>query len=99
MKNKITVVHCKRNPVNEYIGRPSPLGNPFPWDKNTPKGSTLERYEVWLNEQIEQRIPVIINELNRLLLLAREGDLNLGCWCAPQVCHGDVIKKKLEERL
>ena len=23
----------------------------------------------------------------------------LGCWCHPKLCHGDVIKQKLEQRL
>jgi len=97
--DSISVVHCKKIPNHEYIGRPSPLGNPFPWDKNKPKGSTLQKYEEWLDEQIRNNNSSVINELNRLLVIAREERLNLGCWCAPQACHGDIIKKKLQEKL
>lgn len=95
----INVVHCKRVVEHEYIGRPSPLGNPFPLKKGEAKGSTLVRYREWIMNKIEQRDEEVINELNRLLLIAREQELNLGCWCAPSVCHGDIIKELLESKL
>ena len=41
----------------------------------------------------------VIDELNRLYLIAKNGDLNLGCWCAPTPCHGDIIKELLDEKL
>ena len=95
----IKVVHCKREPNHEYIGRPSPLGNPFPLPKGVAKGSTLPKYREWLMKKIEMKDKQVIDELNRLYLIAKKGDLNLGCWCAPQVCHGDVIKELLESKL
>ena len=49
----IKVVHCKREPNHEYIGRPSPLGNPFPLPKGAEKGSTLPKYREWLTGKIE----------------------------------------------
>lgn len=36
-------------------------------------------------------------ELNRLYALAQERPVSLVCWCAPGPCHGDVIKRVLEE--
>ena len=30
-----------------------------------------------------------------LATLAQRGDLELACWCAPEACHGDVIKRVL----
>lgn len=50
---KIRVVHCKKTSEKyEYIGRPSPLGNPFIYNKETMvKGSTLPAYEKWLKEK------------------------------------------------
>jgi hypothetical protein len=39
----------------------------------------------------------IQREVQRLLALARGGALELDCFCSPQACHGDVIRKLLEE--
>jgi hypothetical protein len=35
-------------------------------------------------------------ELRHLATIAQSGDLQLGCWCSPQSCHGDVIKAAIE---
>ena len=95
----ISVVHCKRVEQHEYIGRPSALGNPFVWDKSTPKGSTLPKYRAWLKQKLIEKDDDVLKELNRLLRIAQNGDLNLGCWCAPHACHRDVIKEVLENVL
>lgn len=95
----IRVVHCKKETNHEQIGRPSPLGNPYPLPKGALKGSTLPKYKKWINQQIDIRNEKVINELNRLYLIAKNGDLNLGCWCAPNTCHGDIIKELLESKL
>lgn len=98
MLNSITVVHCKRTSDSfVYIGRPSPLGNPFKLEKGMKKGSTLQKYEAWLRNKISNKDPEVCKELNRLYKLAKKGSLNLGCWCSPSPCHGDIIKKILEE--
>ena len=36
-------------------------------------------------------------EVQRLLQLARTAPLELDCFCSPQACHGDVIRKILLE--
>lgn len=78
-----------------YVGRPSPLGNPF---KPTKRGigETLEKYEEWLKLQIERMLPAY-NELERIRRLSAEADVNLVCWCAPSPCHADVIKRCIDE--
>lgn len=97
----IQVVHCKKFRGNhEYIGRPSPLGNPFIFNsKSMKKGDTLNDYELWLREKISKRDKLVCDELNRLYKIAKNGELNLSCWCSPQKCHGDIIKKILQEKL
>lgn len=79
----------------EYIGRGSPLGNP--WSIGGGAGHTREDvlrfYEVWLNRQIEVEDPDVMRELNRLVDIAMERPLNLICFCAPRKCHGDIIKR------
>lgn len=94
---KISVVNKHHGHTGEYIGRGSPLGNPFPIDNTT--GQTREvviaNYETWLKRQIDHKVPRVIDELNRLGNLALQGPLNLQCFCCPQACHGDVIKRFL----
>lgn len=35
-------------------------------------------------------------ELLRLSKIARDKELILSCWCAPQLCHGTIIKNAIE---
>lgn len=81
------VVHCKREPYDVYIGRPSKWGNPFSHRDGTLarfKAGTLDeairRYEEWVQSQ-----PDLVAALPELR------DKTLGCWCAPGPCHGDVL--------
>lgn len=101
----ITVVNTHDREASrgaEYIGRGSPLGNPF---KLVGAGGTYTRddsvatYEQWLRKRIAERDSAVCTELNRLFKLARQGSLKLRCFCAPKRCHGDVIKQVLEEAL
>lgn len=101
MAVKITVVNKHHKQSGEYIGRGSPLGNPFPIDNTI--GQTrkvvIDRYSVWLKEQIAADNDRVCDELNRLVELTQKGELKLQCFCAPHPCHGDVIKQVLLEAL
>lgn len=96
-KLNINVVNQHYGEEGEYIGRGSPLGNP--WAINAVPGDTREvviaRYKVYLRQQVEKGDPTIIQELDRLANLAMHGPLNLKCFCSPRACHGDVIKEFL----
>ena len=84
----------------EYVRRPSPLGNPFKLERESDRESVIERYEVWLREKITTRDKAVCGELNRLYKIARDfGVLELLCWCAPKLCHADVIRRVLLEQL
>lgn len=80
----------------EYIGRGSPLGNPYPIEGANTRDVVIEKYRVWLNQKIEACDPVVCDELNRLVDIAHTtGTLKLKCFCAPAACHGDVIKETI----
>jgi hypothetical protein len=74
------VVHCKREPYDVYIGRPSKWGNPFKSGRDGTLEEVLEKY----GQHILSR-PDLLAALHEL-----EGK-TLGCWCKPKPCHGDVL--------
>lgn len=78
------VVHCKKELYDVYIGRPSKWGNPFTLKDGT-RDEVIRKYEMYL-----QNSPFLLNSLHEL-----KGKI-LGCWCYPQACHGDILKKYVE---
>ncbi|MCI0389227.1 MAG: DUF4326 domain-containing protein [Acidobacteria bacterium] len=78
-----------------YIGRPSLLGNPYRIGRDGTREEVIIRYRAWLWRQIQEQGDVY-RELHRLAEIARNGDLNLICWCKQPdqeiACHGDVLK-------
>lgn len=97
---KITVVNKHRKEVGEYIGRGSPLGNPWPIRGFDTREIVIARYRVYLRQQIENGNISVISELERLGNIAiTTGKLNIQCFCSPLPCHGDVIKEVLESAI
>lgn len=92
----ITVVNTKRGEDGHYIGRGSPLGNPFVMVGESQRDTVCNAYEEWLNQKIKEHDPVVVSELDRLANHAIDRPLNLRCFCAPARCHGDFIKQVLE---
>ena len=87
------------NPNNVYIGRDmsryvagakgSKWGNPFRAKKANKKSlkKCLEKYEDHVRNS-----PHLFNAVMEL-----EGK-ELGCWCWPYPCHGDILIKLIKER-
>jgi hypothetical protein len=74
------VVHCMSQAHHLYIGRPSKWGNPFEIGRDGTRRQVIEQYEHYILQS-----PQLLARLHEL-----EGRV-LGCWCAPQPCHGDVL--------
>ena len=81
----------------QYIGRPSPLGNPFSIKmRERTREQAIAEYRDWLTERLTYDCSTR-TEFNHLLdILKVHGELTLVCWCAPLPCHGDVVKEFLE---
>ena len=86
-----TIVHCKREEYDVYIGRSSKWGNPFKIGDHGDRDEVIQKYEEWLLGTCEapkgERRPSL-DELKREL----KGKV-LGCWCKPKPCHGDVLAR------
>ena len=92
MKFKIRVVR-KHHPKAVYCGRPSPLGNPFPMRTEADRDRVCDEYQKWFTDNLE----VLKPELRKFWIKgAKDGELFLGCFCAPKRCHCDTIKAFLE---
>lgn len=74
------VVHCRREPYDIYIGRPSKWGNPFKVTERRSRAAAVEDYRQYI-----QGRPELLAALPELT------GKKLGCYCAPQQCHGDVL--------
>ena len=92
----ITVGNKKHRASGIYVGRPSPLGNPFAMQGEAERAAVIGDYEDWLAEQLLDPKSPASREIHRLAELARKQDLCLVCWCAPKACHADIIKRTIE---
>uniref|UniRef100_A0A6C0C8E1 DUF4326 domain-containing protein n=1 Tax=viral metagenome TaxID=1070528 RepID=A0A6C0C8E1_9ZZZZ len=91
------------DPNNVYIGRAgivfidgkrfprksSEWCNPFKITKDLTRASSLRKYRKHLIQMLEDE-----DCLERFRALRGK---NLGCWCKPTQCHGDIIIKLLDE--
>jgi hypothetical protein len=89
-----------------YIGRGSILGNPYSHLENTKaefkvinRKTAIDSYNVYIKQKINNKDKNILNELNKIYVKAMQGNVNLVCYCKPLPCHGNIIKKIIEERL
>jgi len=82
---KTSVVHCKKQHYDVYIGRPSKWGNPFSIGIDGTREEVIAKYAEWIVQQ-----PELMNSLYEL-----RGKV-LGCWCKPKACHGDVLVELTE---
>lgn len=79
-----------------YVGRPSPLGNPFHTPRDGTREEVIAKFSEWLKAEVEKPDSPARAELIRIFRLAKHHDIALQCWCAPKACHGDVIKAFLD---
>ena len=93
----ITVVnkrHFKGKGI--YIGRPGPLGNPFIVGRNGSLDEVMKKCERHLSLGIKSDKKMAA-AFERIKEAAKKGDVSLICWCAPKRCHGNIIKRMVEE--
>ena len=63
--------------------------NPYKITKDLPREECLDKYAKHLVNKLQDE-----KTMKRFMLLKNK---NLGCWCHPESCHGDVIKSFLED--
>lgn len=86
--NKL-VVHCKQADYDVYVGRgrcPQTdkyygWGNPFVEGRDGTRQEVIEKFRELVLSRPDYRERAIRQLRGKVL----------GCWCAPQPCHGDVL--------
>jgi hypothetical protein len=79
-----------------YVGRPTPLGNPYVLKREEDRDAVCDAYERWFSAKIEQKDPAIVEALRALYARAlASGHLRLACFCAPRRCHAETIARWL----
>lgn len=91
--------------VQEYIGRPRSLGNPYVIGVDGTRAEVIGKYKLWLWKQIKdgleqegkgQAANLAFASLRRLQRQGRTEPIRLICHCKPLPCHGEVIQAALE---
>lgn len=89
--NNPKVVHCKVALEGSfvYVGRPTKWGNPFSHKEGTnaqykvdTREEAVAKYQEWICYGEGQHLLDDLEELK---------GQDLGCWCAPNRCHADVL--------
>jgi hypothetical protein len=74
------VVNKRRSKYDVYIGRGSRWGNPFEIGQDGNREAVCAKYMKYLleNDSLLAALPSLKGKA-------------LGCFCAPKLCHGDII--------
>lgn len=81
----IVFIEGKRFPNENSI-----FANPFKIKKNQNREEVIKKYELHIRIKIKEN-----PNLKKILINMK--DKNIGCWCHPDPCHGDVLIKIINE--
>jgi len=84
--------------IEEFIGRPSVLGNPHVLRTESDRDRVCDLYDEWLQAQIDNRNEAVVDKLNQIAHWLKKGhDVRLICFCKPKRCHGDSVVKQVNK--
>jgi hypothetical protein len=99
MKEKLVIKVARKGQGlgGVYVGRPTPLGNPFRLLREEDRDEVVARYATWLERELRRGNREVVQALEELYrLLKRRGDITLLCFCAPRRCHGEIVAERLK---
>lgn len=93
MKDKNNVYIGRRGVVfindERFPKKDSIWHNPFKIDEQNSRATVMKKYEKYIKQRLRSE-PDLVKQL-----LALKGK-NLGCWCHPLQCHGDILIKMIK---
>lgn len=87
---KTEVVNLRTQAYDEKICRGTIFGNPYEIGVDGTREQVIARYFKWFHFML--RDPRFLASVLKLR------GKKLGCFCVPMACHGEIIKKFLDER-
>jgi hypothetical protein len=91
--------HKLSEPYDFYIDRRSVLGNPYTLYCEEERNKCCDLYDQYFQGMVERNNKQFIEYLEEIKkALDIYGQVRLFCWCHPKRCHGETIKKYLENR-
>lgn len=99
---RITIGKAKRCPGSllpgqAYVGRPSPLGNPFVVGRDGSREEVIAKYRRWLWARLQEPDSLQERELRWLLARNVAGDLELLCFSHPSPFYAKVVFEELHK--
>lgn len=87
-----------------YVGRPTPLGNPYTHEESSvasfkvdTREEAVEMYKVWIAEQLKDQNSEAYAEFESLVEFYCDfGELTMSCWCDPLPCHAHILADMIE---
>lgn len=74
-------VGAKDTRIFKYVGRPSEYGNPFIIGRDGTREEVVAKHIQYLDEH-----PELKEKIKKDLM-----GWDLGCFCAPEACHADIL--------
>lgn len=74
------VVNISHGGYDVKVDRSTKWGNPFKIGRDGTRDEVIAKYREWVVKQ-----PVLMSRINEI-----HGKV-LGCWCAPEPCHAEVL--------
>src|SRR5437868_10812117 len=84
----IVFITLKDGSKERYPKKDSIWANPYKIGNNMSKKKCLKKYEKHLTK--------LLKDEDNLKEFEKLKGKNLGCWCKPEKCHGDIIVKMLK---
>lgn len=86
----------RRSRETHYVGRPTPLGNPFVMETEEDRDRVCDLYVHWFNEKISSGDLEVKKQIDAIVRYGNaNGVVRLGCYCSPKRCHAETIAKYL----
>jgi len=93
----IRVANRKNTREGRYVGRPTPLGNPYRVEAFGREGAVRRYRDRFARVKGEEKVARVLAALEREAETRKT--LTLLCWCTPELCHAEVVAEEIASQL
>jgi len=84
-------------PYDVIVDRRTPVGNPYEMGPNHSRDAVCDMYREWFEDnhykgEVKLYLDMILEKMKE------HKRIRLWCWCTPERCHAETIKRWLERR-